>query len=187
MSRINSRTLVVVPYDQMVRNLFKDMGSPTLNLLHAVVGLAGEVGELLITNSIEGIVDEMGDVEFYLEAAYQSTGGRNFPELVVEGHDMSHHQVFSTIGLAMSISASRLLSFAKRAWIYNEEPNLNAVRYELLRIQLMLGTMRDLVRVNQVDVLAANQGKLGKRFPEGVYTDRDGAAQADKLGELDVD
>lgn len=188
MSRIDSRTLVVVPYPQMVRNLFKDMGSPTANLLHAVVGLAGEVGELLTAASINEIVLEMGDIEFYVEAAYQHTGGRNFqPELVLEGHDMSHHQVFSTIGLALSISASRLLGFAKRAWIYQEEPNLNAVRYELMRVELMLGTMRELVRVNRVDVLGANQAKLGKRFPEGVYTDRDAAAQADQSGESEVD
>lgn len=187
MSRINSRTLVVVPYDQMVRNLFKDMGSPTANLLHAVVGLAGEVGELLIAASIDEIVLEMGDVEFYVEAAYQSTGGRNFPELILEGHDMSHHQVFSTVGLALSISAARLLGFAKRAWIYGEDPNLNAVRYELMRVELMLGTMRELVRVSKVDVLGANQAKLGKRFPEGVYTDRDAAVQADQPGKSEVD
>lgn len=61
------------------------------------------------------------------------------------------------------------------------------MRYELLRLQLMLGAMRELLSVQLVDVLGANQAKLGKRYPEGVYTDRDAQQRADKQGEFDLD
>lgn len=187
MQQIPTRTLVLVPYDQMVRNLFKPMDTQAATVLHAAVGIAGEVAELLVANSIENLVEEMGDIEFYIEAAFQATGGRNFEEIVVEGHDMAHHQVFSTVGIAMSVSAGRLLDFVKKAWVYNQDLNLRAVRYELLRLQLMLGAMRELLSVQLVDVLGANQAKLGKRYPEGVYTDRDAQQRADKQGEFDLD
>lgn len=187
MQQIPTRTLVAVPYDQMVRNLFKPMETEAATVLHAAVGIAGEVAELLVARSIEDIVEEMGDVEFYVEAAFQATGGRHFEEIVVEGHDMAHHQVFNTVGIALSVSAGRLLDLAKKSWVYNQAPNLSAMRYELLRIQLMLGTMRELVSVRLPDVLGANQAKLGKRYPDGVYTDRDAQQRADKPGESDVD
>lgn len=182
MNQIPARTLVAVPYDQMVRNLFKPMGTQAATVLHAAVGIAGEVAELLVARSIEELVEEMGDVEFYVEAAFQATGGRDFPELIVEGHDMSHHQVFGTVGTALSVTAGRLLDVVKKAWVYEQELNLDAVRYELLRLELMLGTMRELLSVRRPDVLGANQAKLGKRYPDGVYTDRDASARADKQG-----
>lgn len=185
MNQIPIRTLVAVPYDQMVRNLFKPMDTQAATVLHAAVGISGEVAELLVATSIENIVEEMGDVEFYVEAVFQATGGRNFEEILVEGHDMAHHQVLSTVGIALSVSAGRLLDFAKKAWVYNQEPNLRAIRYELLRIQLMLGALRELVSVQLVDVLGANQAKLGKRYPEGVYTDKAAQQRADKPSEFD--
>ncbi len=187
MQQIPTKTLVLVPYDQMVRNLFKPMDTQAATVLHAAVGIAGEVAELLVANSIENLVEEMGDIEFYIEAAFQATGGRNFPELIVEGHDMSHHQVFGTVGTAMSVTAGRLLDVVKKAWVYNQDLNLDAVRYELLRLELMLGCLRELLSVRRPDVLGANQTKLGKRYPDGVYTDRDAQQRADKQGKLEFD
>lgn len=187
MQQIPTKTLVLVPYYQMVRNLFKPMDTQAATVLHAAVGIAGEVAELLVANSIENLVEEMGDIEFYIEAAFQATGGRNFPELIVEGHDMSHHQVFGTVGTAMSVTAGRLLDVVKKAWVYNQDLNLDAVRYELLRLELMLGCLRELLSVRRPDVQGANQTKLGKRYPDGVYTDRDARQRADKQGELDFD
>lgn len=187
MQQIPTKTLVLVPYGQMVRNLFKPMDTQAATVLHAAVGIAGEVAELLVANSIENLVEEMGDIEFYIEAAFQATGGRNFPELIVEGHDMSHHQVFGTVGTAMSVTAGRLLDVVKKAWVYNQDLNLDAVRYELLRLELMLGCLRELLSVRRPDVLGANQTKLGKRYPDGVYTDRDAQQRADKQGKLEFD
>lgn len=184
---IPTRTLVAVPYDQMVRNLFKPMESAAATVLHAAVGIAGESAELIVANSIENVVEEMGDIEFYIEAAFQATGGRNFEELIVPGSDMAQNQVLSTVTIAIASSAGRLLDYAKKSWVYNQELNLNAFRYELLRLELMLETLRDLVGVRRPDVLRSNQAKLGKRYPEGVYTDAAAQERADKPGESDVD
>ncbi|URA07045.1 putative nucleotide pyrophosphohydrolase [Xanthomonas phage Elanor] len=189
MSRIPSQTLVVVPYDQMVRNLFKPMPTKQLCAVHAAIGLAGEVAELIVTNSIEHVVDEMGDVEFYVEAAYQVIGGRIQPgeELYVEANEPASNQVLGTVTIALSTSAGRLLDLTKKAWVYDQDLNERAIRYELMRIEVMLGCLRDLVGIRRPDVLGANQAKLGKRYPEGVYTNRDAQLSVDKSGEHDVD
>lgn len=78
-------------YGKMVHTLFKDphdimrtLTPEQLNLLHAVMGLAGEAAEVmdLIKKSVmtgvpfdmEKVMKEMGDTEFYMEATRQALG-----------------------------------------------------------------------------------------------------------------
>jgi len=71
-------------YSDFVAALFKDMGSPTLDLLHAAVGIAGEAGELLDAVKKhwayekpldrENVIEELGDLEFYMQALRNNIG-----------------------------------------------------------------------------------------------------------------
>jgi NTP pyrophosphatase (non-canonical NTP hydrolase) len=65
-------------YSEFVRTLFKKMGTHEASCMHAAIGIAGEGGELLdaikkvwIYNRIldvSNVVEELGDLEFYMEA-----------------------------------------------------------------------------------------------------------------------
>lgn len=67
-----------LPYSEMVESLFKDMGSKAANIMHAGAGLAGEGGEVLDAAKkswvygkdvdVENILEELGDVRFYMQA-----------------------------------------------------------------------------------------------------------------------
>ena len=71
-------------YEQFVCKLVKEMGSRTLNLLHAAVGISGEAGELLDAVKkhwayekpldFGNVVEELGDLEFYMAAMRQIIG-----------------------------------------------------------------------------------------------------------------
>lgn len=78
-------------HSEMVRKLFKDpnqigvLSPGKVNLLHASVGVAGEAGEVLDrikkyvfnnndTKFHQQMINEIGDLEFYLEALRQSLG-----------------------------------------------------------------------------------------------------------------
>lgn len=73
-----------IQYDVFVSNLTKQMGSPTLNLLHAAVGMSGESGEVLDMvkkHWVYGkeldkdkLVLELGDTMYYLQAAANEIG-----------------------------------------------------------------------------------------------------------------
>lgn len=66
-----------VRYDQFVRKLFKEQ-TQDLMALHAALGVCGEAGELAdaikkhhVYNKpvdIENIIEELGDLEFYMQA-----------------------------------------------------------------------------------------------------------------------
>ena len=73
-----------VTYEQFVTNLVKERGDRSMNLEHMVIGICGESGELadgIKKNSIYGkpldranIVEELGDLEFYMAGLRQMLG-----------------------------------------------------------------------------------------------------------------
>lgn len=185
---MNGRTLVAVPYGRMVANLFKPMGSLAATALHAAVGIAGEAAELAAARRIEDVVEELGDVEFYVEAYYQTVGGRDDGvEVVVERPDPCYDLTLATAAMGVSVAAGNLLDLTKKAWVYGKPLDLQAVRYQLMRIEVMMETVRELFSVRRADVLGANQAKLGKRYPDGVYADAAAQQRADKPGTSDFD
>ena len=81
---LNPNHTEVIRYDAFVGMLFKVLPENTLNQLHAAVGISGEAGELLdaikkvwIYNfpiDRENIVEELGDLRFYIQAMMIHTG-----------------------------------------------------------------------------------------------------------------
>ena len=73
-----------VIYEEFVTNLVKERGDRSMNLEHMVIGICGEAGEIadgVKKNSIYGkpldhanIVEELGDIEFYLAGLRQMLG-----------------------------------------------------------------------------------------------------------------
>lgn len=71
-------------YPVFVSRLIKDMGTEKDNLMHPAIGIAGEAGELLDAIKkhwaynkpldIENVIEELGDLEFYIEALRQEIG-----------------------------------------------------------------------------------------------------------------
>lgn len=82
-------------YSDFVAALFKDMGSDTLDILHAAVGIAGEAGELLDAVKKHwayekpldraNVVEELGDLEFYMQALRNKLG-------IPRSHILAHNQ-----------------------------------------------------------------------------------------------
>jgi NTP pyrophosphatase (non-canonical NTP hydrolase) len=72
-----------IRYDEFVRKLLKQLPE-NLNALHIALGVTGEAGEFAdaikkeyIYNKprdIKNIIEELGDLEFYLQAAYSHYG-----------------------------------------------------------------------------------------------------------------
>mgnify|MGYP003588514795 FL=1 len=86
---IDMDSLLFISHDDMVKKLFKNgdailstITPDQLTRLHAVVGISGEAGELLDAvkketmynkkPDLENIIEELGDLEFYMEALRQA-------------------------------------------------------------------------------------------------------------------
>lgn len=182
-----------IPFEQMVSNLFKTdgMNNKAAPLLHAFLGIATEIWELSPGNIIsrQNLIEEYGDLLFYIEAARQSLLNLIKPIDPICSVVMYLEDLPNTIETLPIISHSNLekeignaLDLVKKIWVYNKDPlPLSNRLYEHLRNILGILKFRfELEGIDAGEVIRHNQEKLGKRYPEGVYRDQDAQARADK-------
>lgn len=173
-------------YEQMVKNLFKtDIPGHHSGIMHAVVGLASEVNEIMRAKSLKNIKEEAGDLEFYLEAARQHAGDPGMvagldPKYMVGYIDFGVGEICTKIAIQISI----MMDTVKKSWIYGRElkvldlnESIDAIQHYLKALYVMIGTTQEEVRFfNMVKLI---DGKTG-RYASGVYSDEQANARADK-------
>lgn len=172
-------------FETMVSRLFKVEGMHTQHeaLMHAAIGIAGEVGEILeaIANGdIPNLNEEFGDSEFYQEAAWQAIDCIMVEPTEAWGEMMC----LDAVGLGLAHSACKILDVAKRSWVYGEEVNKLAVKDALMRYrEYHLRAIRE-AGMKLEDIRHKNMWKLvlgpNARFPDAAYTDQAAQERADK-------
>lgn len=176
-----------INFKDMVKALAKDgtdlingLNSASAHLLHMAVGVSGEVGEL-----IEGVlnhqgrdnqVEELGDIEFYLEGICNHIGpfNNNYGNEIEDG-DKSH-----TIMLNMSIHAAGLLDAVKKHAIYEKELDMPEVLKQIDGLAYQMSKFRWISGISRQECLTANIAKLGKRYADGQYSNNQAQTRADK-------
>jgi NTP pyrophosphatase (non-canonical NTP hydrolase) len=82
--------------------------------------------------------------------------------------------------VGISGEAGELLDAAKKAWVYNKPLDRDNMVEELGDLFFYMVKAMDLLGVTLGDVVRQNQAKLLRRYPNGVYSDRDAQTRADK-------
>lgn len=171
-------------YAKFVDSRVKWLGSLELNLVHAAVGLVGEVNEFRNAKDRPHAMEELGDADFYLTAAelsYAHAKGMDVNDLFDDLSAVSYATPFIELE-RFDAEAHILLDTAKKLWIYEKKAvieTLPKLFYNCRERQVMMlrswgftvGGIRD-----------ANVDKLIKRYPTG-YTNQAAQARADKAGE----
>lgn len=160
----------------MVAALFKPMGGHGASLIHAAVGMAGEIAELLEATDLDNIIEELGDWRFYREAAWQ--------DLVKEGafRPKSVVMVASWYGQTLTELAiwnGKFLDAAKKVWVYNKPYDIVGLTDLLMRCDAVMEQFIAQIGVTWDLVDRHNMVKLSKRYPKG-YTDAAAQTRADK-------
>jgi hypothetical protein len=182
-------------YKQMVTDLAKpgqaivdSMSAERAHCLHMAVGLVGEVaGELPVSTSMENLIEELGDVEFYFEGLMQAY---TIPALldVPEGINPDLSKLPSI--LALVVIAGDIMDVVKKHVIYGKEVdmlklvnNMSAFRQILNAIEGGMGE-----DISQGIILEANMQKLLKgetaRYKSGSYSDDQATDRADKASNV---
>lgn len=164
-----------IRYDQFVTWLFKADTEPMM-ALHAALGVCGEVGELIEADmdfKASNVIEEAGDLEFYLQAVrnhYKIV--RNFVQ------DFGQHLSSSpNVQQRLAIEAGNLADVIKREYIYGKPRDTQAVRDVLMRIENL---MPYYYPVPRIQILQANANKLSKRYSDLRYSDASAIQRADK-------
>jgi hypothetical protein len=177
------------PYSEMVESLFKREGyfDPAQPLVHAAMGVLGEVVELCYSADQENSIEELGDLEFYIEAALQELeildgGYGSTARIEFHGFILAHNTSGIVEETETLTYANEFFDLCKKVWIYRKP--IQEVREKMLSslalLQCCLLETMDALGTDQEQVRAANQAKLAKRYPNGVYADAAAQARADK-------
>lgn len=171
-------------YSDFVKLRFKDgnamladlPGAEALSRLHALLGLITEVQEYLLSEpGSDNEIEELGDLEFYLEAFYQAIGSP-FAEQLEEraGLDASYIAMATTVCEGLEL-VKKEIAYCKPLTL--EMQNAYIDIYCKLRMAIAIAE----VRAGQSiwSVTDANMAKLRKRYPIG-YSNKDAQERKDK-------
>lgn len=184
-------------YEQLAKDLASDpqdiyqgLSHQAIDLWHGATGVSGEVGELLEALTahvvdgeeidLENVIEEIGDIKFYLALILNSIGSTE--------QDLNYRpQGGENSGLLVGaiqacIKAAKLLDVIKKHSIHGHPLNKDLLLELVGGIRLHLSVILGLLNVTQEQVLAENNRKLAKRYPNGSYSKEDNLARADKEG-----
>lgn len=110
--------------------------------------------------------------EYIPYAQFVENLGKAGPDMASELH---HH----TTGMAGE--AGELLDATKKVWIYGKPVDVEHIIEEMGDLRWYFQAMLNMLGLTDEDIQAANTVKLMKRYPEGVYSNEQAIARADKL------
>lgn len=145
-----------------------------VNLIHMVMGICGEVGELYASRSLENTIEELGDIEFYVE------GLRS--QLVITRADTLDHNLLPDFinNHSLITSSAEILDLVKKHVIYNQDLKRDELLVALAIFEFHMQAKRDFEEIRYDQTLAANMLKLSKRYENFEYTDEQAEARNDK-------
>jgi len=175
---------VYPPFEQMIHRLFKQMDTPVATLLHASIGMSGEAAELLNADSGKNIIEECGDLEFYIEAAKQHFTA-DYDGAMAETTDARVVDMrLSNIVPNIVTASGDFQDIVKKAWVYGKPLDRAVLTRMLMVLEINLRALYDILGTTTKEVQHENQVKLigpGGRFESGFYSDAAAIARADKV------
>lgn len=171
------------PYHEMVSKLFKTeirCSDDAEALMHAAVGISGEVAELHDADGRKNLVEELGDIKFYIVAARQQLSEDRAGAYAIQEF------TFASVLPTMTVLSGNFLDLVKKQWIYGRQIDLEEAHKLLDRIECGVRFICKLTGISESEVMVTNQEKLGLRYPEGVYTDYHARERLDKHGVVEA-
>jgi len=173
-------------YSEMVTRLkkpgadiLKDMDAFKANLVHMVLGVIGEYGEVerayrawqnnykgtSVSKSIlaAALIKELGDLEFYLEGLRQILRANAFYFKTQEPKGINN-----------------LAEIAKKVLATNKPVDKGIICAEIEVIDQYMLDIRSDLGITLEDVLKVNMNKLNDRFGSGQYSDKQAIERADE-------
>lgn len=184
------------------QDIIDSMTIERADALHNAVGISGEAGEICeaiihaLANPLdrENIVEEIGDLHFYIEGLFQNysiLGRPEFEYRQIQSPHTSFELMMNTV--ALNAAAGSLLDTVKKEVIYNKPRNGGAVKDALFALcDALIKFTRSanaygvshadkFVVIEYEEVVEANIAKLMTRYESLSYSDEQANARADKL------
>ena len=174
-----------IEFKKMVKDLCKsgadvlaDLTPETAHLLHMAVGLSGEVSEFVdgvMEGDLVNCIEELGDIEFYLEGLYQALG-----IIPMGDNDVSRRVVRSDLLFDLVIKAGNILDLCKKISIYKDQKYYSTLPVLLVSFNTDLKSLYQELGISRDEALHVVRKKLAKRYEKGKYSNTAAKVRADK-------
>lgn len=161
-------------YSHFVESRVKWLPTFAEDLHHAATGICGEAIEFYFATDAVNALEELGDIEFYLEHArltlhkWKKVSTGLYTPPIGQG----------LFGDLLHIGGD-ILDMSKKVWIYGEPPSRVTISSALDELERVLDLATTLYGRTRENIQDANRAKLEKRYPTG-YSDAAAQARADK-------
>ena len=169
-------------------DILAGLTAESADLWHAATGVAGEGTEICLaflnfaiegTLDKENLVEELGDMEFYLQQLRTNVG---IERDELEGTDAEF--LFSPepveMGSIVAVAAGDVLDFVKKVVVYQKPLDREALKVALCKLEGPLRAIRYMSGITLEEVLEANIAKLSVRYAGRTYSDEAAQNRADK-------
>lgn len=163
-------------HTDMVDALYKRMGSLGGDLMHAAVGLLGEVVELFAATDRANVIEECGDCEFYLTHAWLVLSKN---KAALRYSTAARRSRYADALPELLVCAGNFHDIAKKMWVYNKEVGAGEIMVSLQYVEERLLNFYDHNSLDRDLIRLDNMVKLARRYPTG-YTDQAAQHRADK-------
>jgi hypothetical protein len=184
-----------VAYQQMVENLFKKLETDELTLHHATTGMAGETAEILdlfrlwrnkplhtlAGADLDNFALELGDWRFYTQKVWNIYGWE-YDSFVLPMPGSTGGLTFAVENVI--IHSGAILDLSKKAWIYGKEVDARDLLEQMEGAMAAYQDVLFFMGFSDDHICKRNAEKLAIRFPDGVYSNADAIARADKADEF---
>lgn len=162
------------------------------DLWHGATGVAGETGEILeaVLRAAqsgedldhENMVEELGDMEFYLQQVRANLGIDREETVPLFGFNNAIGPLFDHAA-ALAIAGCMVLDQAKKVAIYKKPAAMSSFIHALTLVESEMEALRIHCGVTREETLDHNISKLSVRYAGLAYSDSAAQARADKQGE----
>lgn len=174
-----------ITHDQMVRKLAKDgkdilasMTPEKLHVWHMASCLMGEAGEIMESNEHDNLIEELGDLEFYMSGLRD---GLNISFEDIAATVITSDEVLFTPVDGLMVATCNIFDACKKWIIYEKEIDRVVLMKHIRRYEFYMYVIREERELTRAEILQANMDKLAKRYgPDYSYSNAAAQNRADK-------
>lgn len=164
-----------------------EMTASEADLWHAATGIAGEAAEILQAFilpagvdeiDVLNLVEEFGDMEFYLEQARQNLGITR-DEILDSDEDFLISDCVFENAAVLAVAGGLFLDAAKKVAIYKKSVDREAMLKRFAHVELALHLLRSAFKIERDLTLRENIAKLSIRYGK-TYSNEAAITRADK-------
>lgn len=166
-------------------DILEELVGYQVHIWHMATGIVGEVVELMAYTDRKNMLEELGDIEFYLAGLLHAAGRDDFGWSPTDKFQAPHITAFNNelhCMHSMLKHSGDLLDYAKKLAIYQKKLDLQKFNDSVHGVRYALEWFYKEHKTSGGRVRSSNKKKLEIRYPDG-YSNKSAQARADKQNE----